>query len=71
MGGAHQGSCPKVIATSTCYATRWPLTHSIRVACTSARPAGRCTRLPMLETVGPPLSEIFPSVMSVEVQTLP
>src|SRR5438477_568257 len=48
-------------ATSTCCATRWPSTRSIRAACISAPPGGRCTRRPMPETAGLPSSEIFRS----------
>src|SRR5919109_893203 len=39
-----------------CCATRW---RSIRAACTSAPPVGRCTHRPMRATIGLPSSEIF------------
>src|SRR5437773_2522903 len=50
-GGARAGTewsrspkgCPSATATSTSCATRWPSTRSMRAACTSAPPAGRCT----------------------------
>ena len=63
--------CRNATATSTCCATRWRSTRSIRAACISAPPAGRCTRRPMPETTGRPLSDDLPAVLSVEVQTLP
>src|SRR5207244_868669 len=43
-------------ATSTCCATRWRSTRSIRAASTSAPRAGRCTPRPMRATAGLPSS---------------
>ena len=51
--------CRNATATSTCCATRWPWTRSIRAASTSARPAGRCMRRPTPATAGRPSSGIF------------
>ena len=58
VGGAHATVCRNATATSTCCATRWPSTRSIRAACTSAPPAGRCTRRPTPGTAGRPSSAI-------------
>ena len=52
VGGAHQRPAAAATATSTCCATRWRSTRSIRAASTSARPAGRCTRRPTPATAG-------------------
>ena len=63
--------CRRAIATSTCCATRWPSTRSIRAACISARPAGRCTVRPTPAIRWAPIVRDLPAVLSVEVQTLP
>ena len=70
-GSRSPKACRKATATSTCCATRWPSTRSIRAASISAPPAGRCTRRPMPETTGLPIVRDLPAVLSVEVQTLP
>src|SRR5918997_5079261 len=51
--------CRNATATSTCCATRWPSTRSIRVGCTSVPPVGRYTRPPTPGTTGLLSSEIF------------
>ena len=52
VGTAHERPAADATATSTCCATRWRSTRSIRAASTSARPAGRCTRRPTPATAG-------------------
>ena len=51
--------CRRATATSTCCATRWRSTRSIRAASTSAPPAARSTRRPTPATPGRRSSAIF------------
>ena len=51
-GSRSPTACRSAIATSTCCATRWPSTRSIRAAFTSAPPAARSTRRPTRATTG-------------------
>ena len=64
-------ACRSATATSTCCATRWRSTRSIRAASTSAPPAARCTCRPTRGDNWAPIVRDLPSVVSVEVQTLP
>ena len=59
VGSAHQRPAAEATATSTCCATRWRSTRSIRAASISAPPAGRSTRRPMPATTGRRSSAIF------------
>src|SRR5438132_1578448 len=53
-------ACRSATATSTCCATRWPSTRSMRAGCISAPRAGRCTCRPTPGTIGRPSSGISP-----------
>ena len=70
-GKRSRRACRKATATSTCCATRWPSTRSMRAASTSGPPAGRCMRRPTAATPGRAIVRDLPAVVSVEVQTLP
>jgi photosystem II stability/assembly factor-like uncharacterized protein len=61
-GGYEWEALTKGLPQRDCYVngTRWPSTRSIRAGCTSARPAGRCTRRSTRGTAGRPSSEISP-----------
>src|SRR3989475_570944 len=59
-GRRSRRGCPRATATSTCCATRWPWTRSIRAACTSAPPVGRCTSRPTRAIAGSPSFGISP-----------
>ena len=59
MGAADQGTAASAIATSTCCATPWRWTRSIRAASISAPPAARSTPRPTPATTGRRSCAIF------------
>ena len=63
--------CRNATATSTCCATRWPSTRSIRAACIFGTTGGQVYASADAGDNWTPIVRDLPAVLSVEVQTLP